>query len=91
MASSNKFNARVAAAMAGYSIISDDEGHFAIIDPKINGVIAGYSGKFSFDADDVVEWCSDQPLVMGREQAERLIEDYENSAGAGIDDENATA
>jgi hypothetical protein len=91
MASHDKFSARVAAAMAGYSIISDDEGHFAIIDPKINGVIAGYGGKFTFDADDVVEWCSDQPLVMSRDQAERLIEDYENSAGAGIDDENATA
>jgi len=78
--------------MAGYSIITDDEGHFAIIDPNINGVIAGYSGKFTFDADDVVEWCSDQPIVMSREQAERLIEEYENSAGGEIDEENnATA
>ena len=91
MASHNKFSARVAAAMAGYSIITDDEGHFAIIAPQINGVIAGYSGKFTFDADDVVEWCSDQPIVMSREQAERLIEDYENSAGAEIDEVNATA
>jgi len=91
MASHNKFGDRVAAAMAGYSIITDDEGHFAIIDPKINGVIAGYSGEFTFDADDVVEWCSDQPIVMSREQAERLIEEYENSAGGEIDEENATA
>ena len=43
MASYNKFSARVAAAMAGYSIITDDEDHFAIIDPKINGVIAAWN------------------------------------------------
>jgi hypothetical protein len=41
------------------------------MNPKINGVIAGYSGKFTFDADDVVEWCSDQPVIMSREQAEQ--------------------
>jgi hypothetical protein len=35
-------------------------------------------------ADDVVEWCSDLPEVMSREQAERLVEEEENAAAAWL-------